>query len=206
MFYLIGGAPRCGKTTTAKMLSERLSIPWISTDTLESIVTEYVAPADADALFPKNILRRTTNQSNDEMYTKYTSNEIVTAFITNGKSLEKAITTFLDCEQSYTHDYILEGHHIHPQLVTELKVRFPIKSVFLGRLDEAKTEEAITLHALPYDWVTKKTSRESTFALIAATLCAFSRNLEEQCTQYSVPFVTVDTDFPATLKKIVANF
>lgn len=38
MIYLITGSPGCGKTTLAKNLSNQLSIPWISANTLESII------------------------------------------------------------------------------------------------------------------------------------------------------------------------
>jgi len=42
MIYLIGGAPRCGKTKVAKQLSKKLGIPWISADSLEGVVAAYV--------------------------------------------------------------------------------------------------------------------------------------------------------------------
>ena len=35
MIYLIGGPPRCGKTTVASKLSLDTGIPWVSTDTIE---------------------------------------------------------------------------------------------------------------------------------------------------------------------------
>ncbi len=38
MIYLIGGPPRCGKTTLAKEMSKKLEIPWISSDALEVVV------------------------------------------------------------------------------------------------------------------------------------------------------------------------
>ncbi len=203
MLYLIGGAPRSGKTTTAKKLSETLSVPWISTDTLESIVTDYVLPSEADKLFPKNVLRRTTNQSNDEMYTRYSTEEIVDAYIQNGKSLAQAITTFIDCEFSYGHDYILEGHHIHPALIIELQKKYPVTSVFLGRRDVETTLKAITENTLPTDWVVRKTKHETTYPLIAKMLCAFSAYIESESTQHATSYVVVDSSFEATIQTTV---
>lgn len=37
MIYLIGGPPKCGKTTLAKQLAKKLGIQWVATDTLEVI-------------------------------------------------------------------------------------------------------------------------------------------------------------------------
>ncbi|OGF22453.1 hypothetical protein A2Y83_04145 [Candidatus Falkowbacteria bacterium RBG_13_39_14] len=42
MIYLIGGPPRCGKTTLAKEMSKKLRIPWVSTDALEVVTRAYV--------------------------------------------------------------------------------------------------------------------------------------------------------------------
>ena len=41
MIYLIGGPPKCGKTTLAKKLAGKYQIPWISADTLQNIVWAY---------------------------------------------------------------------------------------------------------------------------------------------------------------------
>jgi len=54
---LIGGPPRCGKTTLAKRVSHELGIPWISTDAFDDIVKEYVPAEERDKLFPKTVLR-----------------------------------------------------------------------------------------------------------------------------------------------------
>ena len=67
MFYLIGGAPRTGKTTLAKQLSKKLVLPWISTDTLESVVLKYFSDEELPLKFPKSVIRRETKQSNAVM-------------------------------------------------------------------------------------------------------------------------------------------
>ncbi len=136
MFYLIGGSPRSGKTTIAKELSKKLNIPWISTDTLESVVMGYVSDDKLDTLFPKRVMRKLTNNSNDEMYTRFSSEQIADAYIEQSKSLANGIEMFIECESSYENDYILEGYHILPELVSRLKTKFDVKAIFVGREDE----------------------------------------------------------------------
>jgi adenylate kinase family enzyme len=55
--YLIGGPPKCGKTTLAKIMSKRFSIPWISADTLQNIASVYIPEEEHTKYFPHSIAR-----------------------------------------------------------------------------------------------------------------------------------------------------
>lgn len=98
MIYLIGGPPRCGKTTVAKLLSKKLDIPWISTHTLESIVSVTLKQAygaedkGITEAFPKDEIRKATEHSNDRMYTEYTPEEIAQAYIKQAGATSEAIS------------------------------------------------------------------------------------------------------------------
>ncbi|MEI8091749.1 MAG: AAA family ATPase [bacterium] len=72
--YLIGGPPKCGKTTLAKILSKSTSIPRISADTLENIARTYIDKANHKKAFPHGYVR---GDSNDVFYTNHTSASIV---------------------------------------------------------------------------------------------------------------------------------
>lgn len=203
MFYLIGGAPRCGKTTVAKELSQKLGIPWISTDTLESTIMEYVDDSKFESYFPKSTLRKLTNNSNDEMYTKYTAEEIVDTYISQGASLAKGIKMFVASEAAYNHDYILEGHHIHPRLISELENQFEIKAIFLGRDDTSKTLAAITQNPKANDWVTTKTKDPQTYQPIAEMLTTFSTRIKSEASENNQLYLSMDDDFSETIQLIV---
>ncbi len=206
MFYLIGGAPRSGKTTIAKELSKKLSIPWISTDTLESVIMSYADSAKFDMLFPKNVMRRLTNQTNDEMYTTYTPEQIVDAYIAQGNSSREGIEVFIECESSYKHDYILEGYHILPELVSKLEKKFDIKAVFVGREDEGETLESITVYSQENDWVTKKTKDAKTYPFIAKMLTIFSSQIRKLAEEKGYKYFGMDKNFKDKLQEIVNSF
>lgn len=203
MFYLIGGTPRSGKTTIAKELSKKLGIPWISTDTLESIVMKYVEESKLDIYFPKSVLRRITHNSNDEMYTKYTPEQIVDAYFEQGKSLALGIESFITDEALYHHNYILEGHHIHPELVSRLEKNFDLKAIFVGREDVAQTLEAITQNPQENDWVITKTSNTETYPLIAKMLTTFSARIKKETEENNYPYFSMDHNFKETVRSIV---
>ena len=202
MFYLIGGVPRSGKTTLAKKLSLKVGVPWVSTDTLESVVMEYVSPESFERLFPKSRMRKKTNLSNDEMYAQYASKEIIDSYISQGKSLERAIQMFVECEAKYNHQFILEGHHIQPEFVARLKERFELKAIFVGRDSVEKTVDATTQHANENDWVTTKTKNPETFQKIAEMLVDFSQYVSESAKANGLTYVNVEDHFNEKIEEV----
>jgi hypothetical protein len=109
MIYLIGGAARVGKTTLCQQVSTMLSIGWISTDLLmtllgmtkvEGIKTEWNATPEA--------LTR-----NAEWFYPY---------------LERFVWGVI----SFTDDYVIEGVDFLPEQVAQLATHYPIRAVFLG--------------------------------------------------------------------------
>ena len=66
MIYLIGGPPKCGKTTLTKKLSKELGIQWVASDTLQVVAREYVSKyaskEEIDKLYPHNAQKGKTNE------------------------------------------------------------------------------------------------------------------------------------------------
>ena len=58
MIYLIGGAPRCGKTILSKQIAQQKNIPWISTDMIRSIVLACTPKAQMNKKFPYEKLQQ----------------------------------------------------------------------------------------------------------------------------------------------------
>lgn len=206
MFYLIGGTPRSGKTTIAKALSKKLHIPLISTDTLESVVLEYIPESEIPILFPKKNMRIQTHNSNDVMYSQFTPEQIVEAYTQQGISMRKAITAFILSESSEGHNYIIEGHHITPELVSILEQRFELKAVFVGREDRNKTLEAMTNNPSHNDWVIEKTKNPQTFPLIAEMLAQYSSKFKKEAGKYNYSYIPMEDNFLETVQNTVDKF
>jgi adenylate kinase family enzyme len=81
--FLIGGPPKCGKTTLAKKLSTKLNIPWISVDSLQNIIFEYSDENFRLERFPHKNMK---GKSNDETYSLNSVENIVKAYIEQGKT------------------------------------------------------------------------------------------------------------------------
>ena len=108
MIYLIGGPPRCGKTTLAKAMSKRLGIPWISTDMLETVSGEYMMPKHWKKSHPYSLLRRKL-KTNDKFYARLTPAQIVHVLRAQAGATFAAIAMAAICEIADGNDYIIEG-------------------------------------------------------------------------------------------------
>ena len=126
MIYLIGGPPKCGKTTLTKELSKKAGIPWVSTDTLQNIIKPYISQDDYFIKFPATGQR---GESNDEKFSLNSNMEIIEAYRQQAKTVFVAIDMFANSEITDGNDFIIEGYHIEPVLVAELNEKYPGKII-----------------------------------------------------------------------------
>lgn len=202
MFYLIGGAPRSGKTILAKKLSRELNIPWVSTDSLELIAMRYTAEKDFSKIFPKSVIRKKTEKSNDIMYNEFSVDQVVEAYIGQGKGLWPGIMSFIESENSYGHDYVLEGYHVLPELVSELQKDFPITSVFLGKEDFDKTLSGMMKNPQVHDWTVSQTKDPKTLELITNMVNIFSLRFKSEAEKYDLTYISTDDDFEKKISEL----
>lgn len=109
MIYLIGGAPRVGKSVLCKQFAARLRVGWISTDLLvdqlrfkqvEGVQTEWNATPDAIAA--------------------------------NADWFFPCLERFVWGVNSMAEHYVIEGVSFLPAQVKQLEKRFAMRAVFLG--------------------------------------------------------------------------
>lgn len=195
MIYLIGGPPKCGKTTLAKKLSDKYRIPWISADTLQNIVWTYTPKEKHSTSFPHSYLR---GDSNDEFYSEHSSSQIVKNYITQGKTTYDAISMMAETYLTDKDDFIVEGYQITPEIVDTIFKRFDrehIKAVFLVKYDEQKFIQNIHKSTTPNDWIIRKTKNEATFGLIAKMIAEYSHYFDTEAKKYGFSIFNMDEDF-----------
>ncbi|MEO6077654.1 MAG: AAA family ATPase [Candidatus Andersenbacteria bacterium] len=204
--YLIGGPPKCGKTTLAKRLSKELNVPWISTDTLQNIVWAYTPKQEHAKLFPHSHLR---GDSNDDFYSAHTSKEIVEGYIAQGKTTYDAIEMLAETYITDKDDFIVEGYSVTPELVKKISKRFGtehIKVVFLVKNDEQKMITDFHKSTTPNDWILRKTKEEATYQKIAKMISDYSKYFEKEAKQYNLQYFAMDTNFEERLQRIISEF
>ncbi|MCX6712881.1 MAG: AAA family ATPase [Candidatus Vogelbacteria bacterium] len=202
MIYLIGGPPKCGKTTLAKKLATEYQIPWISADTLQNIVWVCTPEEKRPELFPHSFLRR---ESNDELYSKYSAKQIVENYITQGKTTYDAISMVAETYLTDEDDFIVEGYQITPEVVNRIFEKFgreQVKAVFLVKYDEHKFVQDIHKSTTPNDWVLRKTKEAATFGKIAKMIAEYSRYFEDEAERLGFQVFNMDEDFKEQLSRI----
>lgn len=202
MIYLIGGAPKCGKTTLAKKLAVQFQIPWISADTLQNIVWAYTPEEKLSALFPHSFLR---GEDNDELYSEHSPEEIVKNYVSQGETTYDAISMMAETYLTDEDDFIVEGYQVTPEIVDRIFKKFGkehVKGVFLVKYDEQKFVQDIHKSTTPNDWILRKTKDEATFSKIAKMIAEYSRYFEREAKKYQLQIFNMDDGFTEQLDAI----
>lgn len=202
MIYLIGGPPKCGKTTLAKILSKTLGIPWVSTDTLQDVIRPYMDKKSLSVNFPTSAQR---GKDNDEKYSKYSASEIIEAYQQQAKTVYQAIDMFAICEITDGNNFIIEGYHVEPELVAELNLKYPgkIKSIFLIKSEEEKFISDVKKSSTPNDWIIARTINEETFPKIAKMICEYGNYFETEAKKHGLNVLNMDDDFESQINEAV---
>jgi len=156
MIYLIGGPPRCGKTTLAKALSNKLCISWVSCDTLDAVAKVYIPREQWRQRFPYSTLRREGGaRDNDTFYRQHTARKIISVLKREARTTEDAIETVIACEIANGNDMIIEGYHLTPVFVSRMQKKYGkscIRTVFLVKIDAEQFARDVQKSTTPNDW------------------------------------------------------
>lgn len=201
MIYLIGGAPKCGKTTLAKALARELGVSWISADTIQNIVKVHTPTSDYPEEFPASAHR---GESNDERFSKQSAKTIIEDYTTQAKSSYAALNTLVETYLVDEDDFIIEGYQVTPELVHQIYETFgreSIRAVFLVKMDPQALVANIHKTTTPNDWILRRTQKQETFPKIAAMITEYSKMVEKEARTYQLPVVSMDKNFAAQMEK-----
>lgn len=208
MIYLIGGPPKCGKSTFAKLLSKKLGIPWVSADTLQSIGRAYSPKAHDTNKYPHAAMRK-GKRNNDEFYQKYSPKQIVTAYCKQAKATAVAVEMMVACELSNQNDYIVEGYQVEPAFVARLCKRYGsenITTVFLTKANPELFMEDLKKSTTSNDWILTNTKKEETFRKIAEMVEAYSEYFTMEAKKHGLPCLDLSRDFKRILQGLIKEF
>lgn len=203
MIYLIGGAPRCGKTNLAYKLSEKIHFPLLITDTLQKAMRPFIPVEEHATRLPFHHFEEENHYNNDSMYAKHSTEEFVQAYITQAETywvgFEKLVRYCLESQQSY----IIEGHVLHPRFIAQLDVgEDKLKSVFLYKSSENDIATSMQQHPSPHDWVVERSHQPETYHRIASVICQYGDYLKKEAEKYQLPAYNMD-NFEPTLSVIL---
>ena len=174
MIYLIGGAPRVGKTTLSQQLSSRLKAGWISTDILYDVV-------------------RFKNDDGPKIEWN-ASPEAITRV---AEWFYPYLKRFIWSISSMAKNYVIEGVSFLPAQVSQLAEEYPICTVFLGcsqmtleRLDQFPG------HSKGYGGLRDEMRRQ-----IVVDVPLWSEYIRQKCEGSGYRYVDMADDFPRRLRE-----
>ncbi|MBU0457858.1 hypothetical protein KKF03_00230 [Patescibacteria group bacterium] len=203
MIYLIGGPPKCGKTTLTKLLSKRLSVPWISADTLQNIVRAYIPENKHSEVFPHSAVR---GVSNDIYYSQNSTDEIVSRYMKQGEATNDALKMIAASYIADEDNFIVEGYQVHPKIVSEIIDTYGgehVRSIFIIRTDIEKYVKDIPKSTTPNDWIVRKTKDPETFKKIARMVALYSNQIEYDAKKNKLPVINMDDEFETNIEKAI---
>ena len=203
MIYLIGGPPRCGKTTLARALSKKLDISYIPADYLMSVISPYIPQEEIKERLPRWYARMKTEKSNDRLYSEYSLDEIVAFYTKEAETYWPGIKNFILYALHDNHDFIIEGAQLRPDLVRSLmneENAHSFRTAFLYKSGE-KIVEGLKANTEQKDW-TKNDTSEETYDKIAQMIELFGEQVKAQCTKHNLSAYDVSDNFHMQIEQI----
>ncbi|TSC64210.1 MAG: Uncharacterized protein G01um101491_343 [Parcubacteria group bacterium Gr01-1014_91] len=180
MLYIIGGAPRSGKTLLARRIVSEKNIPYFPLDALFGALAN--GAPEFGISYENSLTERPV-----KMW-----------------PISKHLLNFFFEEEK---DYLLEGDSILPSQVDELlRAGKPIKCCFLGYTDLSADEKLSLVrkhHQGEVDW-TKDISDEAMLGMLNEMI-EFSKYLETECAKYKIAYFDVSRDFDAVRERVFSH-
>ena len=177
MIYLVGGAPRAGKSILTQQISTKLKVGWVSTDLLVELL-------------------RVKNEEG----VKVEWNAAPEAIDADAAWFFPYLERFVWGVSSLAENYLIEGVGFLPAQVVQLSTQYPIRSVFLGC-------SQMTLESLDqfpgrsrgYGYLPETMRRR-----IAHDVPLWSEFIRQECERFGYPYVDTASDFAQRLQEAEA--
>jgi 2-phosphoglycerate kinase len=195
MIYLIGGAPRCGKTILSKKLARRKNISCITTDALRAVVLNSMPKSQVRRKFPFVFLKGSEAESPESSLKTE-----VTEARSMWPGIKALIRQLIECEQ----DYVIEGVHLLPQLIRQFrgtKYQKNIKVLYLIKLDEDKIGQGLTRNTNEYDWLKPSLNNPAVIKNVAKMIRLKSEYIKRKAEQCGFPVVNTQNVFKKVIEK-----
>lgn len=181
--YLIGGVPRCGKTSIALRVLKDKAMFATSTDSVRFSLRSLASADEQPALF--NASEKFSEDHIRELCLSGRASEIIEAQNEESRAVWPTVQTIIQGYLQEDLDILVEGVAVLPEFVASLD--WDRNVVFVGNTAPVHGEHMLA-HARSgkYDWISDR-SDDSIIAFAKFTN-EFSNFLAEEALQYNMPF------------------
>jgi 2-phosphoglycerate kinase len=203
MIFLLGGAPRVGKSIISSEIRQKHAVSVVSTDTLGAVLENALSPEAAPDLFVFSrfndmpVADRVKLMVNDPA-------ELIDYVRRESRVVWKAVETFIRREEDEGRDALIEGVAVLPELVNQLE-DIPHRVVFIGNQGN-KHKANIKKYAEEneHDWMRGVSDQYvCAFAMFVERMSAF---IEQETKKYGFEYIEMEEElFWDVTEKIVKS-
>jgi hypothetical protein len=174
VIYLVGGAPRTGKTILGQRISAKLKIGWVSTDLLMELLRV---------------------KGDDGVKTEW--NAAPEAIAGNAAWFFEYLERFVWGVSSKAPSYVIEGVDFLPAQVAQLSTQYQIRSVFLGRSKMTLDQfDQFPGRSRGYALLPEELRRQ-----IVLDIPLWSAFVRQKAVRFGYPYIDMVDDFPSRLNQ-----
>lgn len=191
MIYLIGGAPRVGKSVLATELALKLSVELFSTDDLD--------------IYPKNFPSQ--GFSGTPTNNKLTPKERLEFEHKKAYLYDLKITDIVSKALEENRNIIIEGVHLYPKYARWLIDQYgsdKFRSIFIGSRNKEQIVAGMKLDTNPNNWL--KDANREVRSQVADYVAVFSEFLCGETARYNLQYFERTSDFQEDMKYVINYF
>jgi 2-phosphoglycerate kinase len=190
MIYIIGGAPRVGKSIVAKRLAQDTAASFVSTDDICDKLSDSLSETERAIKFPLPGFSGTASEN------VLTPEKRVELSIISAKSVEPEIDRIISNAITKDESLVIEGVHFLPEYVRELLSKYgsdKIQALFVGSTYVKAVVDGIMKNTSPDNWM--RDSHPDVIRQVAEFVSALSRYLEKEAEKYHLAYKERTVDF-----------
>jgi 2-phosphoglycerate kinase len=196
MIYIIGGAPRVGKSIVAKRIAERTHAALISTDDICDKAMGELSEEERKITFPMPEFSGTASENT------LTPDQRVKLSLISAKSLESEIDHLISNALTRNESLVIEGVHLLPNDVRELLSKYgteKFKTLFIGSTDVDNVVDGIMKNTGANNWL--RESNADVIRQVAEFVSAFSQYVKAEADKNDLSYQERAADFEADMKR-----
>lgn len=204
MIFLLGGAPRVGKSIISGEIRQRYAVSVVSTDTLGAVLENTLSPEAAPDLFVFSRFNEMPAADRVKLMVNDPA-ELVDYVRRESRVVWKAVEAFIRREEDEGRDALIEGVAVLPELVNQLE-DIPHRVVFIGN-QGSKHQENIKKYAEEneHDWMRGGSDEYvCAFSMFVERMSAF---IEQEAKKYGYEYIEMDEELLGNVtEKVVKSF